>query len=256
MRYKSIELVPKMDFDDDKIVETLWHFLVALVRNGQIINSYKIIKKSNYTLYVTTPKNDSLNEYYDNFYVTADRKTILKYFDMVINDLGEDIESQSYCGCKYRSAIEMQTYAYDIDSAFTCCNCGKPIALYELTNIEDDYYKVQEWQENYAAMDKLWLNGLCDRYTGNQLVNTDSALNQQGLAIARNMRDSEGGTVYYHLSCQYGNKVKTEKSGNEEIHICPKCQKLMTRVEFAEDYKRDVCKSCGLSYDAHQCPDA
>ena len=146
--------------------------------------------------------------------------------------------------------MEMQTFRFDIDSVFTCCDCGKPVVLYELPYLEkrEDHNDIQLWQDNYAAMDMLWLNCLCDRYTGNQRVKLDSALNKQGIEIAEYMSKQLGYPVYYHLECDYGKSIKAEKVGDQQIHICPKCGKLMKRVRFSEDHERDICEECKLSY--------
>ena len=160
-------------------------------------------------------------------YVKNDREKIGEYFNIQIKNCGIDLESQEYCTCKTRSAMEMQTFRFDIDSVFTCCDCGKPVVLYELPYLEmrEDHNDIQLWQDNYAAMDMLWLNCLCDRYTGNQRVKLDSALNKQGIAIAEYMSKQLGYPVYYHLECDYGKSIKAEKVGDQQIHICPKCGK-------------------------------
>ncbi len=254
MYYKIIELIPKEEtLSYDETQDLLWRFLFALECNGQILKNYKVIKKDHYLLYVTTPKEDSLDEKYDGCYVKKGREETAKYFTLHIQDGGIDLESQSYCDCKNRTAMEMQTFRFDVDSVFTCCNCGKPIALYELPLPEkrEDYNDIQLWQENYAAMDMLWLNCLCDRYTGNQRVKPDSALNKQGILIAESMSKRLNYPVYYHLECDYGKSIKAEKVNDQQIHVCPKCGKLMKRVRFSEDHERDICEACRLSYDAH-----
>ena len=254
MYYKIIELSPKqpsVSYDGTK--DLIWHFLYALECNGQILKNYKVIHSINFMLYVTTPKNDSLSEFHDSVYVKNDREKIGEYFNIQIKECGIDLESQEYCACEKRSAMEMQTHRFDIDSVFTCCDCGKPVVLYELPYLEmrEDHNDIQLWQDNYAAMDMLWLNCLCDRYTGNQRVKLDSTLNKQGIEIAEYMSKQLGYPVYYHLECDYGKSVKAEKVGDQQIHICPKCGRLMKRVKFSEDYERDICEECKLSYDVH-----
>ena len=250
----KIELQPKQAINNADVEKLIWEFLCSLERNGQILKDYKVAKTESYSLYVTFPKLDSFDEKYDGIYVKQNREKIKDYFDYTITPLGENLESQQYCCCNKRSAIEMQTFRVDIDSVFTCCDCGKPIALYELPYPKDreDYCDIQLWQDNYAAMDMLWLNCLCDRYTGNQRVKFDSALNKQGIEIAQYMSEQLGYPVYYHLECDYGKSIKTEKVGNQQIHVCPKCGKLMKRVKFTEeDYECDICENCNLSYDSH-----
>ncbi|MBO5215126.1 MAG: DUF2310 family Zn-ribbon-containing protein [Clostridia bacterium] len=251
MYYKTIELLPKEISIDNKIVDLIWQFVYILECNGQILKDYKVIKNKNYRLYVTTPKKDSLSEKYDSIYVKSVREKVLEYFTLSEEDIGVNIESQEYCSCANRDAIEMQTYNTDIDSVFTCCNCGKPIALYELPYPENsaDYSDVLTWQQNYSAIDTLWLNCISDRYTGNQRVNFDSAVNKQGIEIAKYLSKRLGYPVYYHLSCDYGKKIKVEKVGNKQIHVCPKCGNVMKRVEFSNNCKIDVCENCALSYD-------
>ncbi len=251
--YCRIDLIPKMPVDNNNVEELLWSFLCSLERNGQILKDYKIVKNENYFLFVTFPKEDSFDEKYDGVYVERERKRIKEYFDYSVIALGENIESQLYCCCSNRSGVEMQTYNWDIDSVFTCLDCGKPIAMYELPFLNDheDHFAIQDWQENYSAIHMLWTNCLCDRYTGNQLVKPDSALNKQGYEIAQEMSKLLGCNVYYHLSDEYGRKIKTEYNGESIVHVCPKCQKAMKRVNFTEGYIRDICDDCGLSFDAH-----
>ena len=252
----KIELLPKRSISISKkeVEEVIWTFLCSLERNGQILKDYKLTKSENYTIYATCPKLDSFDDKYDGVYVKRDRRKILELFEYVVTPLGENIQSQPYCECNSRTAIEMQTYDFDIDSVFTCCHCGKPIVLYELpfpAENQEDYCWVQDWQENYSSMDMIWMNCLCDRYTGNQRVKLDSALNKQGIEIAEYMSKQLDYPVYYHLECDYGKSVKSEMVGNKQIHICPKCEKLMKRVSFSENHKRNVCENCALSYDTH-----
>ena len=190
MYFKILELSTKtLNVSYEETKDLIWHFLYALESNGQILKNYKVVKNTNLMLFVTTPKEDSLSECYDSVYVKNDRKKLKNYYNVQITECGIDLESQEYCTCKIRHAIEMQTFRYDIDSVFTCCNCGRPITLYELPYLEkrEDHNDVQQWQDNYAAMDMLWLNCLCDRYTGNQRVKHDSALNKQGIEIAESI---------------------------------------------------------------------
>ena len=250
--YCKIELIPKKHLDEDKAEEMIWDFLVCLKRNGQILKEYSVAKDHNYCLYVTFPKNDSFDEKYDGIYVKERREKINEHFDIKITSLGENIQCLTYCTCSERSAIEMQTYNHDINSVFTCFDCGNPIALYELPFVEeqDDHYYVEGWQKNYSSMDTLWMTCLCDRYTGNQLRNPDSALNRQGIELAQSMSARLGYPIYYHLECMFGNKIKTKQVGKAFVHVCPKCNQVMKRAKIGDD-RIDICNDCKLSYDAH-----
>ena len=252
MHFRRIEFVKKAEFDREKIESLLWEFAFGLECSGQILRDYKITKKESYNLYVTLPHEDSFDEIHDNDYVKSHREELLKYFNMRIFGEGINLESKPYCKCKNRSAIEMQTFSLDIDSVFSCCDCGMPIALYELpfpAENQNTYDWVESWQTNFSSMDKLWWNCLCDRYTGNQRVKPDSALNKQGIEIARYMSKELKIPVYYHLASDYGKSVKIESVDNTTVHVCPICQKKMTPVTVSENYKIDVCNECNLSYD-------
>lgn len=250
----KIEFIPLLGIEPDEAEAQIWSFLCSLERNGQILKEYSLIKGEHYTAYVTLPHPDSFDRRYDGVYVRRERERLCEHFECILLPFGENLSSQPYCECETHTAIEMQTYDRDIDSVFTCCDCGRPIALYRLpipAEKQEDYSIVQYWQENYAAMDLLWMNCLCDRYTGNQRVKHDSALNKQGRSIAQFMSEKLGCPVYYHLECDYGKSVQAEQVGDEQIHICPVCQTTMKRIRFSADYERDICEACGLSYDAH-----
>lgn len=256
--YCKIDLIPKHPISREEAGEALWSFLSVLARNGQILKDSSLIKTNEgYSLYVTLPKEDSFDSKYDGIYVKRDRTKIEEIFDYTLIPLGENADSSPYCTCQNRSAIEMQTYRYDIDSVFICCDCGNPIALYELPfplEMQDDFYCVEGWQKDYAAMDMLWMNCLCDRFTTKQLVKIHSTLNKNGIKIAKSMEEKLGYPVYYHLFCDYnyGNTIKTKKVGDIEIHVCPKCKKVMKRLSVTDKLPIDVCPHCHLSYDAHK----
>ena len=250
----KIELLPKKDICEEDAKDIIWCFLASLYSNGQILKDYKFIKEKNYTLYVTLPKQDSLDEKYDGIYVKRDRKNLYEVYDTVLTPLGKNMEVSNYCECTSRGAMEMVTYNLDIDSVFVCCDCGKSVALYELPLPSDnmgDYWQIKSWQEDYSSMDMLWMNSLFDRYTGNQRVKHDSVLNKSGIEISEHMSKKLGYPVYYHLACDYGNSVKAEQVGDKQIHICPKCGKLMKRLDIPDNDSIDVCEECRLSYDAH-----
>lgn len=74
-----------------------------------------------------------------------------------------------------------------------------------------DISEVETWQENFASMDKIWMNCLCDRYSGRQLTDPLSALNKQGRDIASRMAQKLNCKVYYNM---YDTSVTIPKSLN------------------------------------------
>ena len=234
------------------VEEIINSFISALKNNGQILSGHKTVKTDNgYNLYVTAPKRNSLEPCNDSIYVKRDRELLSKYVTINISPIGVDAYSREYCSCEKRTAIEMQTFAGDIDSVFTCCSCGKPIALYELPYLDkqDDHWYIVNWQNTYRATDTLWLDSLSDRFTGNQLVNINSVLNRNGREIAEEIGRKAGLKCYYNVFDDLTKKVKIAKVNGKTVRICPSCGNAMNLVEFCDNYRRYVCEECKLSSD-------
>lgn len=247
-----IELKKINDGAKEDIEETINSFISALKNNGQILSEHKTVKNSHgYDLYVTAPKSNSLEPCNDSIYVKRDRELLGKYLSIDIRQIGIDADSQEYCSCVKRTAIEMQTFAGDIDSVFTCCDCGKPVALYELPypDKQDDHWHVANWQNTYRAVDTLWLDSLSDRFTGNQRVNVNSVLNKNGREIAKEISQKAGLKCYFNVFDDLTKKVKFAKVDGKTVRICPSCGNAMNYVEFREDYLRYICDDCNLSSD-------
>lgn len=239
------------NFDND-IEEIISRFICSLESNGQILRDHITVKSSQgYDIYVTTPKCDSLETCHDSIYVKRDRELLSKYVTINVRQIGVDVDSQEYCSCEKRTAIEMETFSNDIDSVFTCCSCGKPIALYELPYFEkqDDHWYIVNWQHTFAATDVLWLDSLSDRFTGNQLVNVNSALNVRGRKIANEIGKRAGLKCYYNVFDDLTKKVKFTQANGKTVRICPSCGKAMNYVKLCDDYERYVCEDCSLSSD-------
>lgn len=247
-----IELKTAESASENELEDKINSFICGLKNNGQILNDYLVIKKPDgYSLYVTTPKSDSLNGCFDSVYVKKFREELEKFFSITVEQIGVNARSQEYCSCTTRTAIEMQTYATDIDSVFTCCTCGKPIALYELPYLDrqDDHWWIVNWQNAYGDMDGLWLDSINDRFTGNQLVNVNSALNKAGIEIADQIKQKTGLKAYYNVFDDLTKKVKFVKVNDKLVRLCPRCGNPMQYVKFGEDYERYVCEDCMLSSD-------
>lgn len=226
-------------------------FLYGLMHNGQILSEFQLVKNGvDYKAYVTTPKIDSLDAAHDGIYVKKYRQELEKHYDIAATQIGTNAHSQEYCSCTHRTAMEMQTYHTDIDSVFTCCTCGKPIALYELPYLDnqDDHYWIFNWQGMFGATHKLWLDSLSDRFTGNQLTNVNSALNKQGMEIAREIGRQTGCKVYYNVF-GFNKKVIFVKVNERHVRVCPGCGKPMQYVKLGDTHEISVCEDCLLSSD-------
>lgn len=252
MYAKVIELKILENADENELEHQIYAFVGSLKNNGQILREYQVVKiDGGYALYVTTPKEDSLNEEFDSIYVKKYRAELKKYFAVTVTEIGLNTLSEEYCSCTTRTAMEMETYDCDIDSVFICCTCGKPIALYELPYIDgqDEHYSIISWQNAYSSTDRLWLECLSDRFTGNQLVNVNSALNKEGRRIANEIGRKTGIKVYYNVFDDLTKKVKFVKENGRHIRLCPCCGNPMKYVKNCDDYEIFVCDDCMLSSD-------
>lgn len=250
MQVQVIEVKNSIKRNEIDIKDLIQHFICCLKNNGQILSESLIVQNNDiYLLYVTTPKCDSLDKCFDSIYVRRDRDKLNQFCTIAVGHIGTNIDSQEYCSCSKRTIIEMQTFANDIDSVFTCCACGKPIALYELPYLDnqDDHWRIVNWQNTYRSVDTLWLDGLSDRFTGNQLVDIDSTLNKKGRAIANEISQKIAAKVYYNIFDDLTKKVRFEKINGKRTRLCPCCGKGMKYIKFGDDYERFVCDDCSLS---------
>lgn len=246
----SIQIREIRNDSDTDVRENIADFLCALENNGQILYGHLTVKNEyGYDLHVCTPKCDSLQPCHDSIYVTRYRELLQQYATVEIRQMGENADGQEYCSCQKRTAMEMQTFYDDTDSVFTCCTCGKPIALYDLPYLlnQKDHYHIVNWQNTYRATDTLWMDSLSDRFTGNQLVNPHSALNTIGREIAQEMEKNAGITCYYNIFDDLTKKVKFTRVDGNPVRLCPECGKAMEYVKICDDYERCVCRDCKLS---------
>lgn len=247
-----IEFVPTEKSADVDFVELIGRFVCSLKNNGQILSEYSLVKDGGkYSLYVTTPKSDSLDECFDSVHAACDRYELDKHCTIETRHIGENVYSEEYCSCDMWTAIEMETYAEDIDSVFICCTCGKPIALYELPYLkgQSDHWCIINWQNTYRATDELWLNSLSDKFTGNQLVKPNSRLNKLAKKIAAAMSRNTGAKIYLHISDDIPDKVQYDTVDGRLTRLCPGCGEPMKYVKFCDDYEIFVCEDCLLSSD-------
>lgn len=251
MLYYKIVLTPKSGAELPEDTHLFWDFLHVLECNGQILQDYKVIKDEFYNLLVTLPEEDSLNEIYDSPYVKRERDKLNSMYTLAAVPLGINTGSTPYCRCSKRRALDMATHYFDFDSVFSCMDCGNPVAMYKLPLLdgEQDFYRVQSWQESYAAADTLWMNCLSDRFTGNQLTNPFSALNAEGREIAAELSKKLGYKVYYNMfdgGNFYKKFSKWENVEGVNYRLCPICGKRMELYK-SENYKTLVCEECSLS---------
>lgn len=90
---------------------------------------------------------------------------------------------------------------------------------------------------------------MSDRFTGNQLVNINSALNKEGRRIANEIGKKAGIKVYYNVFDDLTKKVRYVKLNDKLVRLCPCCDYPMRYVKNCDDYEIYVCDDCMLSSD-------
>lgn len=91
------------------------------------------------------------------------------------------------------------------------------------------------------------MRSLCDRYTSAQLMRPDSALNRQGIGLAKGLASRLGIPVYYRMFDDGGRRVRRVRNGRCLFRLCPCCGNAMRRVRFSQERELEACDSCGLS---------
>ena len=220
--------------------EQNWYFS-ALIKNGQILsndcNTIKIEDK--FVTYLLAPEKDSLdlknaNVYVEKFYnklVTLCRQS------PSVELLGESVDYQLSCNCATSDDYMLYSDYATNESPVVCGNCGQAVPLYKLPKIfgEDEYYTVLNWQEAYTACDRLFMQGIGERFAYKQLSKATSDLSKQALEICKEFEIATNKPFYYFLFRYYS----PHKSS------CPLCSEPWELVN--ETLKTDYCcKQCRL----------
>ncbi|MDR1563666.1 MAG: Zn-ribbon-containing protein [Oscillospiraceae bacterium] len=241
----KITFTPRTIVDDkETTAELLWDYLCGLYRSGQILKDYLLVKNGeSYAAFVTMPESNSLDARYSNVYAAKALEALKKLFELSTEVLGENLNTEDSCTCAEKPDWYMlYTSLYNEESPVACGRCGKSVPLYKMPFIhvkgtdghfEDEHYSTLSWQEDYRAIDKLWMACLADRFTFRQMHNLDSILSKTGRYICKEYEELTDIPCYYYLY----NHIKAPKA-------CPSCGgawKLRGEETFI-DYKCEKCR--------------
>ena len=233
-----------VDESQEEIREQLGYYFSSLYSNGQIYRNYELVKTgAGYCAFVTLPERDSLDDRYANVYVRDREQRVHKWFAVGFEYVGENSGYGELCTCENPSWYYLNGQLSEDSSPVVCGDCRRPRPLYRLPHIPHenrecyDFYPLQSWQRSYFSMDRLWFNGISDRFTYRQMNDPNSSLSRQGRELCGAFEKASGKPFYYLLFYY----VKSSQKDTP----CPICGKPWRRVK--KDFFVDKrCKDCRL----------
>ena len=232
-----MDFIPKDEIGPEDAEARIQYFLLALRENGQILEDFELIQNRRYAAVFASYSRKHLDPVWDSEDAVRHRAELLRDFDLKLTALGKSPLRAKACTCKRRWLV-MSTYCDDRDSPLICGDCGRAVPLCELALSEDDLGEVRAWQQNFRAVHRLWINGLSERWAEKQLTDVNSALNRQGLQIAKALKQKLGMLVCCEIF---------SPDENQTHFACPVCGKPL--IWKCGEPSEMVCEFCALCYE-------
>jgi len=188
--------------DEEDAIQRLWDYFRVLYKNGQILDNYEVIRAdTGFMAFVTMTADDALDEKYGNVYVRDYLERVEQIFVVSSEILGENVNHDDGCVCERPSWYFLEATFFQSDSPVLCGDCGETRSLVTLPHLfdEDEHYSILGWVDAYNCVNKLWFEGLWDRFTSRQLGQADSQLSKWGLEICGELEKLTGARSYYAL---------------------------------------------------------
>ncbi|GLS84343.1 Zn-ribbon-containing protein [Paraferrimonas haliotis] len=238
-------------FRDAQLSELNWAitgFIDALRDNGQLLGREFPTQMVDacFTTRVVLPAKDSLNGIYDSPSVKHWRHTLnqVGLTTPRVKIDGIDLHSDHSDQCQQRNWQVLFTNYLSSCSPLRCGNDFAPIPLYTLPRLgEHDYRPILRWQQAWAALDELQIQGTYSAVESQalfELGSIDSELFAKGYAIAQSIERLSDTPTYYYLY-----RVGGESLSQEKQLTCPKCKSdwLLDQPLFdVFDFKCDACR--------------
>lgn len=250
--YKIAKIIfkPLAEGSQRDIAEKIDSFLFLLYMNGQILKSWNIeFHNKYYIANVITTDDDSLNGKYYNSYIQKE----LDNFDINHEIICEDLTATDCCHCKEHRYYLLAINPDDSSSPIICGDCGKEIPLIRIPYLyqEEEHWSILGFQTMYKAVDRLWMDGLSDRFTKRQIIDHNSQLNKLGMAICTELEKKLDKPVYYLLGNPIGGWYEFEKNG-KILTSCPKCRDKIKKTGGHFDDELNLCHECRLAFITHE----
>ena len=220
---------------------TFHRYLTALSGNNQVIFETIIVcgGEDFRVARVTTPYMDSLDEKYDDIWVTQMKERLSEYLrePVAVTYIGEDYTYRDDCATGKAAENYVLCIHPDMaDLSPICCgHCRYNIPFYLLPPLsEQTREKLNSWHTVYTAYDKLfYATGIGEISAHKMMCNISSPLNQSGLEVCRMLEKELGKPVYYYLYRFYGKQYRK----------CPICHAEWKHPEGnLYDYQCDNCR--------------
>jgi len=230
---------PKAPCDiTDGEIERLWDYLGCLYQNGQIYKDYELVRTGDgCCAFVTTPEADSLDKKYDNHHGSILLEQMEAGFALTTGYIGLNLSCSPACGCDAPSWYLLYTSLLSVKGPVVCGDCGNGVPLYKLPGLMEGNYPVVNWESTYKSVDKIWFQGLSDRFSYRQMNSPDSQLSRDGRQISADLEQATGKPFYYYL-------FHYEKTGAE----CPLCGRRWKRTPEGACVGL-TCEACRLAAD-------
>nr|MBE6545465.1 hypothetical protein [Oscillospiraceae bacterium] len=241
---------PLIEESRREIAEKIDGFLYMLYMNGQIIKEWIVeMRNDHYIATTITTDDDSLDSKYYNSHIRKE----LANFEVSYEIICDEFRSTDCCHCSEHSYYILAVNPNDNSSPIICGDCGKEIPLIRIPYLyqEEEHFSILGFQSMYKAVDRLWMEGLSDRFTKRQIINHKSQLNKVGMDICTELEKKAGNPVYYLLGNPIGGWYEFEKN-NKILTSCPKCGGEIKTCGGHCDDDFNLCHECRLAFITHE----
>jgi len=144
------------------------------------------------------------------------------------------------CKCKKIGPIKIMSTSV-FNNPLHCVYCNKEIRPERLNLNNDIIDAIAFWNTTYKAIDALWLaSEEYEKWAGKELTNPKSAVNKNGIALAKEVSRALSLTCYYNIFQDSSTENYTPYTS------CPICQGSVKSLK--SKIKQSLCKKCNIVF--------
>jgi hypothetical protein len=220
----------------DNLAPTLWH-------SGLIWHDYEQVvfesKPVELRLWCTFTDRYAFNTWREHELVMTRCPEILASRIEAVEVLTPWDRHDKLCKCNESSELVLRNHGFgNRKSVLYCCDCLGYYPNYRTSELAGDIDpRMQTWALIFGHVHKIWLlTNELEAWAFNELQSPGSELNSAGRALARELTQRLGKSVWYDLFAPVDSRT----------NVCPSCQRECSHPEWSN--KRFVCILCGLVY--------
>lgn len=229
---------------EEELDDIEWLFAMYY-RNGQVLENYLIEDYiDHYIVTITITDDDALDSKYNNKYVNDQLKKVkISNIQITVNDA---LTTDS-CHCTDYDRFYLVP-SIDISSPIYCSKCEKEIPLYKLPHYHnDEYTPILDFIKMYHSLSNLYIYGLKDSYTVNEIMNPKSTFNKLGLKICKTYSKILKKDVLLKINNLHYETLQDSESFIE-LERCPRCKNDLEEHQNSFLYQKE-CKKCKIVYE-------